>query len=156
MKISQELPQFEGRKGLIVVTGEQEGEFYFASNGEIRKIDSFRFEEPTYSDREGFFESRNKGKVYGSGSVYEPKKQRIRTEFKRRMKKNLEPICRNYKIDELHVFSPNYMKNFTQEAIKEIFHKKPDFLYEGHYHQVHPFELLKVINKQKSEIRERG
>jgi hypothetical protein len=156
MKISQELPQFENKKALIITTGEQEAEFYLASNGEIEKIDSFRFEEPTYSDREGHFESRGGGNVYGSGSVYEPKKQRNRIEFRKRLENALDTIYKNYKIDSLYVFSPDYMKNYTREIINEVFHKRVDFLYEGHYHEVHPFELLKIINKQVKEKREKG
>jgi hypothetical protein len=151
MKITKELPQFKEEKSLLIVASRFETDFYLAYQGKINKIKDFKFTRPTYSDREGFFASKGSGKIYGSGSVYEPKKERIRQEFKREFEKNIKEVLNDDEIDDLYIFCPSYIKNEIKRTLKEAVQRKAKSFFEGDFNNEHPFALLKKIKIKKGK-----
>ncbi len=81
MKITRDLPQFQNKKALIVVTGFHEADFYIVAMARMEKIGEFKLLYPHYSDKEGFFETAGHGKVLESGSVLEKDKVESRRRF---------------------------------------------------------------------------
>jgi hypothetical protein len=151
MKISRDLPQFDGEKTLIVVAGKQEARFFLAKDGVIEESQSFQFEKPKYSDREGFFMSRGKSGVYRSGAVYEFKKQRLVKELGSRLKEGFADIAKYNKIDKIYLLSPEHLENDVKKAIPPDYRKKIKFLLKGDYSHFHPFDILDKIASQKKE-----
>lgn len=151
MKISRNLPQFEGEKALIIVSGKQEARFFLAKDGIIEELESFQFEKPKYSDREGFFISRGKSGVYRSGAVYEFKKQRLVKELGNRLENGFADIIKYNKVDSIYLLSPEYLENYVKKAVPPDYKKKIKFLLKGDYSHFHPFDILNKIASQKKE-----
>ncbi len=145
MKISQKLPQFENKKTLIVVASKQEGKFYLANQGTIKKLTYFKFSRPKYSDREGSFMTKGRTGVYGRGSVYELKKERIRIELIKRLQNKLKKILKSEKIDSIYIACPNHLKNRIKTAFPSSAKRKIELFIPGDYYHFHPFDLLKKV-----------
>jgi len=153
MKIKQELPQFEDKKALLIVSGKKEAKFYLANAGEVKKIDQLLPEEFKYSDNEGYFETRAMGKVVGSGSVRERMKNYLIQQFSDKLADKTLSLDKENKFDEIYLFSPDYMKNWVRENLSPQLIKKIVLQSEGNYVQNPPFDLLEKIKKYEEEKR---
>lgn len=149
MKIELNLPQFNNKKALLVVTGEHDAKIYVASNGIIKELDLIYIQKPQYTDREGFFEEKNSTGLYGSGSVYEPKKLYMRKKFLKSLKKELNEIFKKNVVDDIHLFSPRYMEELIKEELSNEVREKVESEEFGNYFHMHPFKLLLMIKKKK-------
>jgi hypothetical protein len=150
MKISKNFPQFKNEKALIVVVGKQEGKFYFANEGIIENLDSFKFEKPKYSDREGHFTERGERGVYKRGAVYEPKKERIITELVNRLGENVKKLLAKNEADIIYLTCPDYLKKRVKDSFPDSAKKKTEIILTGNYCDFHPFDLLE---KMKDKIK---
>jgi hypothetical protein len=148
MKISKELPQFDGEKALVLVTGMENAKIFVAENGTIEEVESFRVEKPHYSDREGHFETRKGGKVIGSGSVYEEKDETTVMHFAQELESKLVRF-RNESITKLFLFTPGYIVASIRRAIPLSLIAKTEGVIKGNFLDYHPFDLLKKIEKMK-------
>jgi hypothetical protein len=161
MQIPKELPQFDQENTLLIVTGRLQGLFYFVNQGKIKKIKSFEFPNPKtqYTDEEGHFATRSGGgkrpgeKV--SGSVLEPKKQRLRQELYRKFQNNLKQIIKDHKIERIYIFAPEFLLKQLKAEAKEILpnklKKKIIFSFAGNYTNYTPLELLKKIKTRRQK-----
>ena len=146
MKIPNNLPQFEDSKTLIMVTGSKaEAHFYLAYNGEVEKLDSFKMEDRTYSDKEGFMQKGMFGRTMGSGFVLEAKKKKIQDDFIKNLRKHLEKIKDRNEIGSLYLFSPSHIKNRIKDAIPHPMDKKIKMVAQGNYQNEHPMKLIEKI-----------
>lgn len=57
MQIQRDLPQFEGKKSLIIVSGELQAKYYIAHNGQIDLLDSFVVANPRAELQEDYLET---------------------------------------------------------------------------------------------------
>jgi len=151
MKISKDLPQFEGKRALISVTGRQEARFFLANDGEIEELESFKFDKPEDSKRAGHNMIKGSKGVYRSGPTPEFKNQRIIAELESHLKGSLKAILNRNKIDTICLTVPDYLKNdvkktFPKDSVKKM---KPILL--GDYCHFHPFDILKKIVSQTRE-----
>ncbi|MBD3282598.1 MAG: hypothetical protein GF387_03285 [Candidatus Portnoybacteria bacterium] len=145
MQISKKLPQFNNEKAILVIAGMYGADFYNASDGVIEKVDEFRISEPTYSDREGHFQVKGRGKRFGSGSVYEPKKQKVINVLLNEFDKHFDDIVSSG--DSFYLFSPEYISNEFEKEISDKFKKKIKRVIHGNYLGEHPFSFLKKLGK---------
>jgi hypothetical protein len=148
MKISKELPQFEGEKALVLVTGMEDAKIFVAENGKIEEVDSFKVEKPIYSDREGHFETRKGGKVIGSGSVYEQKDEETVKHFTKELEAKLARF-KNESITKVFLFSPGYVVSMIRRALPLSLIAKTEGVIKGNYLNSHPFDLLGMIRGMK-------
>lgn len=150
MKITRNLPQFAGRKALLVVTGLHEADFYIARSGEIQKIGDFRLLYPHYSDKEGFFESAGHGRVFESGSVLEIDKIEIRHRFLKEMDRMLDKIVVGEDVTDIYILTPDYMKNELTKLLPKEDRKKIRYIFLGNYTHFHPFQILEILKAREN------
>jgi hypothetical protein len=145
MKIQSRLFQFNEDKALLVVASRHLVEFYVAKNGEIEKVDEFQNPKPTYSDREGFFETST-----GGGFVYE----NLKNYSENKMVKGLERKILDFLkegIDEIFLFSPKNMSAMIEEYLPSQASQITQMHIYGNFVGVHPFELLRKIEDVYSD-----
>ncbi len=150
MKISKGLPQFT-KISLIIAAGSHSAEIYRAYEGEIEKIDSFRMENPTYSDKEGFFSRSGKGMNYGSGSVIETNKEEILGKFTKELASRIEKLFKENNAGSTYIFSPNYIKKSIRDSLSQKIKDCMVYTMEGNFVENHPFDLIKMIQKKTGE-----
>lgn len=117
MKIPREFKQFEDERALLAVTGHQTASFYFASNGEIEEIKDMKIDNPTYSDKEGFFIKSGHGDRYASGSVYESKGNKVRIDFLNKLESSLKETVKKRDINKLYLFTPQHLAEDTEKSL---------------------------------------
>lgn len=153
MKISQNLPQFENKKVLFVVSGEQEALFYVLENGEITAQDQsriFQSKERRDRNRNSTFLRRGKGMIFGSGSVFELQRRKIRERFLKDLGKNINDISTKQNIDEIFIFCPSQTKGYIQKLLSLSIKEKLKIIIQGNYIESHPFDLIKMIEQNKN------
>ncbi len=166
MQIPKQLPQFADEKALFIVSGRLGMEFYLANSGKIKKLQSFHFPKPSklYTDNEGFFlRSSGGGKNPGvtiSGSVREPKKQRLRQELYRKLRKHLENILKKENITRIYLFAPDYLhkeiKTIIKDNLSNKLKKQIRMVIEGNYLKSSPLTLIRKIKaKRQKKIRKK-
>lgn len=149
MKIPQDLVQFDNRKALIIVSGAQEARFLLAHDGQLEELHDFKVEKITYSDREGHFLRRAFGRVLGSGSVYENKKERQTIEFLSEFKKHFKKVLTTLKPKEIIICAPDYIEpKITEVASKK--HEVKQVLH-GNYTNDKLVDILKIITNKEKE-----
>lgn len=145
MKISKNLPQFEGENVLLVVTGRQEADFFRAGDGVIENMTGFKIEKPLYEDRKGRVMRRGHGQLLASGAAYEEQKEKIMQDFRREFRKTLQAALGNFAPDQIYVYVPPYLAN----EVVALFPKRTAFLIKkimkGNFYGRHPFEILEKI-----------
>lgn len=155
MKIPQDLPQFVDKKVLIVSCGMQAANVYFASDGKITDLRSFRIKAPKYSDREGFFLHGGRLGLYGSGSVYEPKKLTMQKKFLVELLKNMKEIDAKHGFEELYlVASPRTMPEI-KEYLPPRFSERLTWSLNGNYVNFGSLDLLRKIGEEQAKEKER-
>lgn len=145
MKISKKLPQFEGEKVLILVSGNNRAEFYLISDNHINMVDDLRIKDEHYSDKEGFFVRSGLGRIFKTGAVREPVDKDIMSEFIRKVTENIKKFLYFDEVDRMYIFGPEYLKNFLKDAVPKSYKKKLIHFFSGNLTNHHPFELLKKI-----------
>lgn len=151
MQVSRKLPQFSGRAALLIVAGKQVAEFYLAQDGQIRRLNSFQIATPKYSDREGFFITRNhQAGIMRSGAPYEAKEQKIRQDFLREFAQNLRLIEAGTGVDEIYLFSP---AEVLLAKLPKSLAGKVAGEFRGNFYGSHPFVLLQEIAKARPSKR---
>jgi|SRR3989344_3131081 len=156
MKIKKELPQFLGQKALIVATGEHEANLYTARTGIIEKVGHVRVTEPIYSDREGMFRSRTKrGKramTLRTGSPVEGKKQKMRTEFLKKLAAEIKKVDGKKDTSIIYLFSPLPIRNELYSALLKRHQELIMGEFEGNHTRRGPFGLLELIQKDQRRV----
>lgn len=137
MNISKNLPQFEGEKVLLVVTGRQEADFFRARDGIIEKTAGFKVEKQNYPDQGGHFKAR--------GAVHEVQKEKVLRDFRREFQKTLKMVLKGGMPDHIYVCAPSYLKNdvFTLFSRRDALLIKKVII--GNLYDKHPFEILEKI-----------
>ncbi|PKM87524.1 hypothetical protein CVU83_02910 [Candidatus Falkowbacteria bacterium HGW-Falkowbacteria-2] len=151
MTIKQELPQFEGKPALLVVTGMQSAKIYLALNKEIMVLEEMSLPNPEseYSDREGHFKQRGNQAFIASGSVYEPKKGYLLNKFLSKLREMVIAQDIKHAPDEIYLFTPDYMKNDVRKSLTNPLADKVVMELEGNFVDSHEFDLLKLIQDKK-------
>ncbi|MFO7807266.1 MAG: hypothetical protein R6V40_02470 [Candidatus Moraniibacteriota bacterium] len=155
MQISQELPQFNVRNSLILISAKHGLEIYKAHQGHIEKLKEFRIENPRYSDREGFFMSRSKNVgTIRTGSVGEISDEDIKRDFFQKWKglikeNDFKEITKE--VDDVYLFSPgNLITEFKDEMPSEVANKIA-MEFQKNYLGAHPFKILEKIDQKLTE-----
>lgn len=156
MHIKQELPLFENKKALIIVTGKSVAKIYLALDKKIELIEEFEMPKPStqYTDREGHFKrSGGRGDYIGSGSVHEPDKEHFANKFSAELGEKVKVVYEENNPKEVYLFTPGYMKNEIKEDFSNSLKDKLVMEFDGNYAENHPFDLLKKI-KEEDEKRD--
>jgi hypothetical protein len=150
MEISNKLPQFDHKKAVIIVAGKQAADIYLAYQGEMKTQKEIRVETPEYSDREGHFERRSKGKTLGAGSVYEDKDEKTKADFHNQLQSVLKEIKKQINFESVIFLRPSQHK-------QEIKNKLPKYITNnivrevgGNFVDNHPDDILKRISENGS------
>jgi len=150
MKISKEFFQFS-KPSLVLVTGSHSAEIYYSYQGEIIKVDSFKTENPVYSDKEGFFTRAGGGVRCGSGSVLEINKGEILKKFVRELKSRIEKILQEKTVEEVFLFQPRHLKKIINDELDSTIKDREWSMIEGNFIGHHPFDLIKMIQGKIQE-----
>lgn len=151
MQISNTLPQFEDVRTLLVVTGGQKTRFYYAYEGSIAEITSIQVKTPVYSDREGFFLKSGQGQTYGAGSVYEDKKESVRTEFYNELRKLIKAMTEEVEVEEIILYAPQHLAPAIRDTLPTHHKELLRHQLHGNYIDKKPLELLEILKKKTSE-----
>jgi hypothetical protein len=149
MNIKNDLPQFEGRKALIIVSGEFHAIYYLVHNGHISIFDQFAVANPRKGSHEDYVETTKNGI---SGSVYDGGKQEMQKKLLKRLSKETREICQKERIVDTYLFCIKFMLRETKEALAEEVRKMMRLEYPGDMKQRHPFELLEIIKDEKAIV----
>lgn len=151
MHIKQELPLFENKKSLLIVTGKSVAKFYLALDKEIELIEEFEMPKPStqYTDREGHFKRSGATEGYiGSGSVHEADKEHFANKFSSELAEKAGLLDKEKEPKEIYLFTPDYMKNKIKEDLGASLKKKIVMEITGNYSENHIFDLLKKIKEE--------
>ncbi|MBZ1348889.1 MAG: hypothetical protein KY053_01490 [Candidatus Liptonbacteria bacterium] len=147
MKIPKELLQFSKFKTLIIISGQQEAEFFFAYQGVIEKIAYFKLKKLTYSDKEGFI-GRGRTKYGSSGSVLDDLKTKAKQEFVVSFKKAIKEIELKTDFDDVYLLSPSHFLEFVRGLLSLSLKGKIRFTLQGNYLKAAPIDVIKRISKE--------
>ncbi len=159
MKISDNFPILQKANALFLVTGKQSAIIYRLRKGEISERETIEIKTPTYSDKEGRFESRGaRGRLQGSGSVYDSNKTYIQENFLKNLLKELKNIKLSY--DSIYLFAPKQISGIIEGTLPKIILNKVKRVFDGNFTKLHPTELLTKIKslrefKEETEARNR-
>lgn len=154
MKITKELPQFKNENVLLVVAGTQHADLYRVHDSKVALIKTVHIPTPEYSDREGFFMQRGGGKVYGCGSVYEPKKQTIQEQFAKELISDMKELDQKEGPFKIYLFTPTHVKNLLVKDLPPPLFSRVVYVKSGNYTKAHPFEILSFVERHKEFERE--
>ncbi len=152
MKISQNLPQFENKKTLFVVAGEQEAIFYIAHKNEIKQQESWQMSKPKeLPQKEGFFVRRGRGITLGTGSVFEPRKKKLRDDFVKRITDDIKKIISQDRPEEIYLFAPAQIRRYIKNNLPQDIRQNIQATVRGNYTNKHPFDLIKQIARRQNK-----
>lgn len=160
MKISDNFPVLQKVNALFVVSGKQSAVIYQLRRGEINERDTIKIKKPEYTDREGHFEYRGpRGRLYGSGSVYEPKNEYVQKKFLTSLVKEIKQVRRPF--DSIYLFAPMYVVDQIEAALPNSISTKIKRKFTGNFTKQHPTDLLNKVKtrrefKAKTEARKRA
>lgn len=151
MKITNKLEQFSEKKVLFLVTGKQDARAYIATNGVIDRVISFRVQKPAYTDNEGRFGNRSRGRsnIIQTGNVLRPVDRSIRLNFRHELNEKIKELIREQDIDEIIFFGPKHYQDETISLLPKRTQSKITAVISGNYFEKHPFELITKWQKQE-------
>lgn len=153
MKISKQLPQFNNKRTLFIVSGKAMAHIYEAHNGIITLLKELEVRLSAYSDREGHFKSRSKdGQIIRSGAVYEEDDNIVKQKLQKSINREINMYSAKRQVyDGLYLYAPRHFMKALKEGLPP---KSRDLFIDsfiGNYTQAHPFVLLeKIKNKPRS------
>lgn len=151
MKISHNFPVLQKANALFVVAGKQSAIIYRLRNGELHERETVAVHKPEHTDREGRFEHRSpRGKLRGSGSVYEPKDAYVQQQFITSLVGELKKLRRPY--DSVYLFAPAQTLHDLEQTLPKPVVKKIVRKFAGNFTKHHPTGLLEKV-KTRREFR---
>lgn len=152
MKVPKQFHQFENEKAIIIVSGNESADIYFAQDGFMEKIYSKEEEIPHYSDREEFFETTMGRSGYvGSGSVYESKEDEVEHSLFKDLQKALMEIFKGNEITSIYILSAEYFLPMVVRAIPKSHKGKIKWTKGVGLAGKHPKMILQALQKEKEE-----
>lgn len=152
MKIAKILPQFKRENALLVVTGRQAAEVYYAHDKTIAKVDSFVVTSPKYTDKRRGCVKNETGEIVCPGYVDDFKRQKIEQKFLDTLKNRLKNTAHRFQIKSIYLFSPVYMVTIITKALSP-FGDRIKSVVGGNYTKCHQFILLSILNKRLGTTR---
>ena len=147
MKVTKRFSEFQEGDALIVVTGKQQAFFYELHNGHLLRFDGFKVPKARWSDNEGHFKVRAKGRSLVSGSVREDDRnkgtvRKFLREFRERIKKiSVE------RFSELYILAPKEIKYQLLRMIPSDWQDRIAGYVDGNFSYAHPTLVLERIKK---------
>ena len=145
MKIPQQLPHFNRRTVLFIVTGKQEAVFYKASDGLIERVHAFKISEPEQSDRESEFKTRGRGQTFRSGSAWERRNNDVIRDFISKFRHDMSEYVHPEYFHRAYLFVPPQVKAKVWESIPQALGKRISVTIDGNYINKSPLELVKMV-----------
>ena len=151
MKVSSNFPILQQQNALLVTAGRQVAKIYRLRNGEIKKRETVEIKSPKYTDREGRFEYRGpRGRLHGSGSVYEKKNEYVHKKFLALLVGEMKKPRRPY--DGIYLFAPLFTLDQIEQALPKSISKKIKRKFSGNFTKHLPLELLKKIKFRRERM----
>ena len=150
MKISAKLPQFNKNTALLIVTGQMGADFYKALNGEVVKVASFTIAKPKYSDHEGKFIRRGRGRIFSVGAVYEFDKSGTIKEFLRALENQTKALVLKHKPAVSYLYAPAHLMKQIKSILLKYLGSSYMMSFRGNYHGYSPFEILEMIGARET------
>jgi len=151
MKIARDLPQFNNERALIIVASEKDGRFYFAFEGNIDEVMEYKLPRLEYAESKKIFRplvgNRASG-VVRTGSLRETAKEKNEEIFLREFGIIIKKIIADYRISSFYVFSSMYTIGDVLKKMPLRLRKEIKMIKRGNFHKKHPFDLLKIIQKE--------
>jgi hypothetical protein len=147
MEISKNLPQFDHKKAVIIVASKQAADVHLAYQGEMKTLTEIRVEKPEYSDREGHFERKSKGKNLGSGSVHEEPDKKAMQDFRNELQDFLKNLKEKVAIEQVIFMRPSQHKQQLQKKLPTYIKDAIDLEIDGNFVGDHPKKILERIDK---------
>lgn len=145
MILSNKLSQFKNKKILLLVSSKQNMCIYKTSGNTIKQVSKFEVILPSYSDNEGHFKIRSKGRVMKSGSVREVKDSEIISRFIKKLKQQIK-FFNTSKYESVYLYCPSHIKKLIIESLPVTFQKKILIVLEGNYYHRNPKFLLEKLS----------
>lgn len=154
MNIEEHLPQFEGKRALILVSGKQCAEMFFAKDGEIELIETLEEPKMQYTDtKEGAFRNMGARGVSNIGAPYEEKDEVIVRRFLNKISERIEDLLNKREVNEVILFSPEYIGKMLEGKLPSAAAKVLKYHLYGNYIHHHPFDILEMIKQKQEDIK---
>ncbi len=147
MKITKNLPQFNGQNHLVAVASNHEAKFFTAADGSIHEISSFSIEDDSYTDKENASMSHSaKGVTTITGSLRETLRQKNLKAFEKKFIESIKEHLKKVSYSSASLFIPRQGKRLLASLIpREIQDKITKTVYGNYIHE-HPFALLEKLS----------
>ncbi len=116
MFIPQKLPQFDGRKLLIIVSGELQVKYYLAHDGQIYFLDSFFVANPRTEPTDDYFRNSRLGIA---ASVYDRDRKTLQRKLLHRLRYDTTQIFKRERISETYLFCIDYMMKRVKSILPQ-------------------------------------
>lgn len=148
MKIQKDLPQFNEKNALIIVSWEFQVKYYIAHNGQILPLETFAVANPRAKLQEDYLPTTKLGI---SGSIYNSAKHEVQEKLLRRLKKETAEIYKKHHIADVYLFCIDFMMERVKESLSGTIRDalRLEYLGDMQYHP--PMNLLEIIQKQQDE-----
>lgn len=148
MQIPQDLPQFEDKEALMIVSWERQAKYYIIHDGEIDFLDSFFVVNP----RAGLAEDYTKtSKLWIAGNIYDRDRKVVQERLLSKLRKETAEIFKQYDIASTYIFCIDFMMNRVREALPDNIRKTIRFEYSGDMQYQSPIELLTIIHEEQNK-----
>lgn len=149
MQIPQKYPQFEDELTLIIVSGKQAGDLHLARDGKLETVGEIRIEKPQYSDREGHFKRRSKGKSLGSGSPVKQRDEKAKQDYLRQLQEGLKELRQEADIASTILLAPSQHKEAVKQKLPTYIRNSITSETTGNFVGEHPKDILDRIADSK-------
>lgn len=146
MLIPQKLPQFEGRKLLIIVSGELQAKYYIAHDGKIYFLDSFFVSNPRTEPTDDYFKNSRLGIA---ASVYDRDRKTLQRKLLQRLHHDTAEIFKRERISETYLFCIEYMMRRVKSTIPQEVRDTISFEYPGDMQYHTPLNLMEIVHQKR-------
>ena len=146
MFIPQKLPQFDGRKLLIIVSGELQVKYYLAHDGQIYFLDSFFVANPRTEPTDDYFRNSRLGIA---ASVYDRDRKTLQRKLLHRLRYDTTQIFKRERISETYLFCIDYMMKRVKSILPQEVWNTISFEYLGDMQYHTPLFLMEIVQQKR-------
>lgn len=145
MKISQNLPQFQHHKTLLVAAGTRYAKLFLAENGELGQVGEVRVSQHEFTDHESKYQQTGRGMTAIMGARNDHLRQDTQKKFGKELIKKVTAIGRGNQITKIIFFIAAEVKKQVIEGLSQEQRQLIAQILVGNFVQQHPFQLLQKL-----------
>ncbi len=146
MKIPDNLSRWSNAT-LVIAAGILDARIYVVQNGAVAEHHEVRKEKPAYSDREGLFVRKGKGKVLGAGAVREDRQEeKTHKEFLDDLGHRLAELIGKHSVEKVLLFAPQQGFEEMADAVPAVLRPRIAYMAPGNFSKRRVLDLLQMAD----------